>query len=67
MSVREVKKQMANQNKIAWSFVEENLKDWRINMLQDQLKGVTMVEEDGETMVPVRDLRKALDNPGEVV
>ena len=67
MSVREVKKRMANQNKIAWSFVEQNLKDWRIDVLQDQLKGVTMVEKDGNTMVPVRDLRKALDNPGEVV
>ena len=67
MSVREVKERMANQNKISWSFVEKNLKDWRLDMLQDQLKGVTMVEEDGETMIPCRDLRKALKNPGEVV
>ena len=68
MTVRELKKEMRNKTVVKYSLIEDNLSDSRLDALEKQLKGVTVSsDEDGDTVVPVRDVRKALNNPGKIV
>lgn len=68
MSERSLRKVLRGSSRVKVDTIEEHLTESYFEDLMDQLQGVTMMsDEDGDTVVPSRDVRRALNNPGEVV